>query len=128
MREAFYNVFFSKIKNVYQAFAYQKLKEYLGSNSKIKVKCVDACNAKKHSKINSQYQVSANKKMYVDVISNFALDYPSETRQDVLVTRMRAIGMVPSIVYNNIVLVCEDTGYQNSNLYYNIIKARKELI
>lgn len=126
MREAFYNVFYSKIANVQHAVAYQKLKDYLNSAQEIYLNfgVADECF---NDDMDKKYQISAKKKVYVDVIRNLSFDYPSDAHRDIIVSRMRACKISPLQIYDDIIAVCGELNIKDDNLYINTLKARENL-
>lgn len=127
MREAFYNVFYSRIANVQHAVAYQKFKEHLELSKEIQLNCKEAENIFHSEKNNDVYQVSAKKKLFVDVINNFSYDFPSDAKRDVIVSRMKTEGIDPFVVYNDIIKVCKSYGLTGDKLFFNTLKAKEDL-
>ena len=137
MREAFYNVFYSRIANVQHAVAYQKLKEHLELSKEIKLNFIVCKNENDFNsffgdwddseKNDAVFQVSAKKKIFVDVINNFSYDFPSNAKRDVIVSRMRTKDIDPFIVYNDIIKVCNSYRLTGDRLYFNTLKAKEDL-
>ena len=125
MREAFYNVFYSRIANVQHAVAYQKLKEHLELSKEIQLNCKECEDISEIT--DAVFQVSAKKKLFVDVINNFSYDFPSDSKRDVIVSRMKTKGIDPFVVYNDIIKVCKSYGLTGDKLYFNTLKAKEDL-
>lgn len=125
MRESFFNVFYSKIINVCQALAYQRLREHLVLGKKIKINIADY-KIEHGSYDESEYSVSTKKKAYVDVITNLSRDFPSETLSDILTYRMEQIGLSSMKVYQEIIDACETIQYCSCNLYTNAKKMKNK--
>ena len=126
MRNSFYNVFFSKIDNIYEVFAFQTMREKLLNSSKVKIGDISFADSESQEK-NSSFELTQYKKIYTDVISNLSRAIPSKSLRDILVALMRYNGMDAYKTYDDIIETCESLGIKNSDLFKNTIEARKGL-
>lgn len=126
MQNSFYNVFFSKIDNIFGIIAFQRLREKLEKKEKIEINSVEIVESNKiiHK---DKLILTSYKKMYVDIISNFSQDVPSESVRDILVSIMRDEGMDVYNIYDNIICAYEKLKLTDTSLYKNIIAARERL-
>ena len=131
LRNSFYNVFFGKISNVFQAIAFNRIQAALENGRSIKIKDIklegEATNNEDIDN-NERDFVTKRTKAYVGVIDNLSKAYPSPTLRDILVSRMRAAGMLPQEVYDKIITACEQSDYTDDELYQNTIMARSDLL
>lgn len=126
MQNSFYNIFFSKIDNIYEIFAFQRLKEKLSLNESIKVNSAKIVQPDEIV-LDAYSDLTKYKKTYVDVISNLSQSIPSESIRDILVGIMCANQIDAFEVYNNIINVCEVLDLKDTNLYKNTMEARSIL-
>lgn len=126
MQNSFYNVFFSKIDNVYEIFAFQRLREKLSVFERIEIETVEIVESHQITH-NDTNELTRYKKMYVDVISNLSQNVPSESIRDILVAIMRENNMDVYNVYDEILRVCDDLGFNDTFLFKNTLAARGKL-
>ena len=126
MRNSFYNVFFSKIETVYDALAFQFLREKLFRGERIEIESVDFLEEIFYTD-SSEMVGYRYRKMLVDVLANLAQERPSETVREVLVAIMQKEKFDVYEIYNSIISVCENINLKNIPLYKNTVEARRKL-